>query len=65
MQRTFYRYPDLVEAGIVNNRTTLARWIKAKLFPAPVSLGPNTRAWPADEVEEWQRERREKRQGVQ
>ncbi len=53
MTRTFLRFPDLVEAGLVNNRTTLARWIKSGNFPAPVSLGPNTRAWLVDDIEAW------------
>ena len=42
----YYRYADLVEDRIVNNRTTLSRWIKNYGFPAGVNLGPNTKAWP-------------------
>ncbi len=53
MTRRYYRYTDLVKAGIVNNRTTLGRWIKNYGFPRGVLLGPNTRAWPADEVDAW------------
>lgn len=60
MTRRYYRYPDLVKVGIVNNRTTLSRWIKDHGFPAGVMLGPNTRAWPVDEVDAWL----EKRAGV-
>ena len=47
------RYPDLVQRGIVNNRTTLNRWIRAGRFPAPLHLGPNTLAWREAEVEEF------------
>lgn len=47
------RYPDLVEAGVVNNRVTLARWIKHRGFPKPIQLGANSVAWPADQVEAW------------
>lgn len=47
------RYPDLVSGGIVNNRTTLARWIKTLSFPTPYKLGPNSVAWDAREVEAW------------
>lgn len=53
MSKRYYRYPDLVKAGIVNNRTTLARWVRDNGFPAGVLLGPNTRAWPTDAVDAW------------
>ena len=49
----YLRYGDLVERQIVSNRTTLQRWILKYGFPAGVLLGPNTRAWPADQVEAW------------
>jgi hypothetical protein len=42
---TYYRFRDLVAQGRVRNRMTLKRWIDAGLFPAPMNLGPNTRAW--------------------
>lgn len=38
-------------------RTTVYRLMKAGKFPQPVELGPNTRAWIADEVESWCAER--------
>ena len=53
MPTKYLRYADLVERQIVSNRTTLARWIRDYSFPAGVLLGPNTRAWPADQVEAW------------
>ena len=53
MPTKYLRYADLVERQIVNNRTTLQRWILKYGFPAGVLLGPNTRAWPADQVEAW------------
>ena len=53
----YYRFSDLKAAGIVRNRMTLSRWIKLHGFPAGVLLGPNTRAWRADEVERWLAER--------
>ena len=49
----FLRYSDLQAAGIVLNRMTLSRWIRHYGFPPGILLGPNTRAWPADEVEAW------------
>jgi predicted DNA-binding transcriptional regulator AlpA len=47
------RYPDLKARGIVNNRMTLRRWIAEQSFPPGVQLGPNTVAWPENEVESW------------
>jgi predicted DNA-binding transcriptional regulator AlpA len=51
----YLRYSDLVERGLVRNRMTLWRWVKSGHFPAPVELGPNTRAWPEPSVEEFER----------
>ncbi len=53
----YYRYRDLVDRRIVNNRQTLSNWIKRRRFPKPVKLGPNTAAWLAEEVEAWLRQR--------
>jgi predicted DNA-binding transcriptional regulator AlpA len=49
----FLRYSDLVERGIVFNRTTLHRWIRDYGFPAGFHIGPNSRAWPESEVIAW------------
>ncbi len=49
----YLRFSDLVERGIVRNRVTLGRWIKLHNFPPGIKLGPNSRAWPADQVEAW------------
>ena len=51
MKTRLLRYPDLVARGIVNNRATLYRWIKAGRFPAGFKMGPNTRVWTEDEAE--------------
>jgi hypothetical protein len=53
MVNCILRYTDLQEAGIVNNRATLYRWIKHHGFPQGILLGPNTRAWPEDDVKKW------------
>ena len=53
MATLYLRYTDLVERQIVNNRTTLQRWIRDYGFPAGILLGPNSRAWPADLVDVW------------
>lgn len=49
----FLRFKDLVDAGIVNNRPTLHRWIRDRGFPKAVKLGPGTAAWKDDEVQAW------------
>jgi hypothetical protein len=61
---TFVRYSDLVAAGIVANWTTLLRLIDDEGFPAGVMIGPNTRAWRADEVDRWLAERPSARKSV-
>ena len=53
----YWRYYYLKRSGRVDNRTTLRRWIQAGRFPAPVKLGPNSIAWPMEEVLEWDRSR--------
>ncbi len=53
MTTKYLRYADLVERQIVNNRTTLQRWSRNYGFPAGILLGPNSRAWPADQVDAW------------
>ena len=50
---TFIRYTDLVAAKIVGNWTTLLRLIETEGFPEGIMIGPNTRAWRLDDVEEW------------
>jgi predicted DNA-binding transcriptional regulator AlpA len=57
MKTLYLRYNDLAAKGVVNNRPTLYRWIKRYGFPKGQLLGPNTRAWRIDEVEEWLRSR--------
>jgi len=34
-------------------RTTIWRWIKAGLFPAAVTIGPNSIAWRRSDFESW------------
>lgn len=53
MPKQYLRFCDLKALEIVHNRTTLARWIKKYGFPPGVLLGPNSRAWTADEVDTW------------
>ena len=62
MATLYLRYTDLVQRRIVNNRTTLQRWIRDYGFPPGVLLGPNTRAWPADQVDTWLEARAAKRE---
>ena len=46
------RYSDLLERGIVRNRATLYRWIRAGRFPAGFKMGENTRLWTEAEIDE-------------
>jgi prophage regulatory protein len=46
-----YRRKQILEMLGISN-ATLYSWIADGRFPAPVSLGPNTRAWLASEVED-------------
>jgi predicted DNA-binding transcriptional regulator AlpA len=52
------RFRDLQILGIVDNWPTLLRWINEEGFPAGFRLGPNTRAFPDDEVARWLESRR-------
>lgn len=47
------KFKDLKALGIVNNWTTLQRWIDAGHFPSGIKLGENTRAWTEQSVAEW------------
>ena len=47
------RYQSLKDLEIVNNRTTLYRWIKDGRFPKPIRIGPNSVAWRWEAIEEW------------
>jgi hypothetical protein len=47
------RFADLKARGIVGNWVTLKRWIETQGFPRGQMLGPNTRAWAEQEIEEW------------
>ena len=47
------RHKNLVERGIVSNRTQQGRLINHRGFPAGFLLGPNTRVFPESEVQAW------------
>ncbi|WP_395664215.1 helix-turn-helix transcriptional regulator [Aestuariivirga sp.] len=50
---TFLRYRDLEARGIVRSWAALRYKIKHNGFPPGRYLGPNTRAWTAEEVQAW------------
>jgi predicted DNA-binding transcriptional regulator AlpA len=50
---TLLRYADLVARNIVNNRQTLANWIRLQGFPPGIKLSPQARAWTDSSVAEW------------
>src|ERR1043166_8479309 len=56
----YFRFQDLKERGIVNNRRTLSRWIQKEKFPKPVRLAPRSAAFSVAAVVAWlaERERR-------
>jgi predicted DNA-binding transcriptional regulator AlpA len=49
----FYRFPDLVAAGLVASRTSLLRLIDKQGFPPGIMTGRNTRVWRVNDIEEW------------
>jgi hypothetical protein len=51
--KSFWPFADLKTQGIVDDRQTLRRRMRSEGFPPPVILGPNSIAWPADEVRKW------------
>lgn len=51
--RVVIRYSDLVEMGVVNNRTQVPRIIENEGFPEGFMLSANARAWFRDDVEAW------------
>jgi predicted DNA-binding transcriptional regulator AlpA len=36
------------------SRTTIHTWRRKGILPPPVRLGPNTIAWPAEVIRDWQ-----------
>jgi predicted DNA-binding transcriptional regulator AlpA len=52
-KKRYLRFCDLVDRGLITNRTTLANWIRDRGFPPGVLIGPNTRLWDADEIDAW------------
>jgi predicted DNA-binding transcriptional regulator AlpA len=53
MVTTFLRFKDLKARGIVVSWPSLRYKIEHSGFPPGRYLGPNTRAWTADEVQAW------------
>ena len=57
-QTVWLRFADLKARNIVRNHTTLSRWIRKLDFPPGVMIGPNSRAWTEEEIEEYEAKRR-------
>ncbi len=49
----WWRFRHLKQAGIINNRETLRRWVDEQGFPPGALIGPNTRVWKRSDVEAW------------
>lgn len=47
------RFADLKERQIAKSWPQLRRMVQNYGFPAGLLLGPNTRAWREDEIEDW------------
>jgi hypothetical protein len=47
------RFADLLERGIIRNRTTLKNWVDQRGFPPGQLTGPNSRTWGEDDVQRW------------
>lgn len=47
------RFPALSKKLGNISRSTIHRWIHAKRFPRPISLGANSKAWLEHQVDEW------------
>ena len=58
MNEQVWRFADLQRNNIINNRTTLARWVKRHGFPPGIKLAENTRVWLPAEVIAWLESRR-------
>lgn len=48
-----YLTPTEVRAEFRISKTTLARWVKERNFPAPVRLGPSSPRFDAEAVQRW------------
>jgi predicted DNA-binding transcriptional regulator AlpA len=46
-------YADLVQVGVVNNRTQLSRLVKNYDFPTGFLISANARRWFEEDVVEW------------
>lgn len=49
----YLRFSDLKKRGIVNNRASLRNRILKHGFPPGRLIGPNTRAWTDEEIDEY------------
>jgi predicted DNA-binding transcriptional regulator AlpA len=53
MVTQFLRYRDLEDKGIVRSWAALRYKIKHNNFPTGRYIGPNSRAWTVEEVQDW------------
>ncbi|WP_339742617.1 helix-turn-helix domain-containing protein [uncultured Rubinisphaera sp.] len=50
--------PDEVAKALCVTTETLRAWVKAGVFPAPISLGPRAKRWNESDVENYLNARR-------
>jgi hypothetical protein len=53
MGKTLLRFKHLKERRIVENWAQVKRWVEQQDFPPGRLLGPNTRVWTEDEINDW------------
>jgi prophage regulatory protein len=51
--RKLVRGWNRASSKVGRSRTSLWRDVRAQLFPAPITLGPNSVAWFEDEIDAW------------
>jgi predicted DNA-binding transcriptional regulator AlpA len=48
--RRYLRCNELIAMGLIPNRMTLHRWVRAGRFPAPLRLTPRVLLWDSTEI---------------
>lgn len=57
MTDRYVGWPEVQRDWVANkHRSTVWRWIKKGLFPAPEQIGPNTIAWRESALSAWRKD---------
>jgi len=49
----FIPLPEVQKATGGKSRSTIYRWVRTGLLPAPRRIGPNSIGWLQSEIDEW------------